>query len=63
VLIDARGKVSHVWVIREPKLTPPYPPFSEAIVDAIQQWEFEPLNVKGVPTPLCMTVTTMLHWE
>jgi hypothetical protein len=63
VLIDARGKVSQVWVIREPKLTPPYPPFPQAIVDAIRQWEFEPLKVKGVPTPLCMTVVTTLHWQ
>ena len=63
VLIDARGKVSQVWIVREPTLTPPYPPFPEAIVDAIRQWEFEPLKIKGVPTSLCMTVVTMLHWE
>jgi hypothetical protein len=63
VLIDARGKVSQVWVLREPKLTPPYPAFAEAIVDAVRQWEFEPVKVNGVPTPLCMTVATTLHWE
>jgi hypothetical protein len=61
--VDAQGKVSHVWVVREPTLTPPYPPFGKAIVDAIRQWEFEPLELKGVPTPFCMTVTIMLDWE
>lgn len=62
-LIDGGGKIRQVWAIREPKLTPPYPPFSQAIIDAIRQWEFEPLQVKRVPTPLCMTVVVNLHWE
>ena len=61
--VDTLGKVSHVWVVREPKLTPPYPPFGQAIVDAIRQWEFEPLELKGIPTPFCLTVTVILHWE
>jgi hypothetical protein len=61
--VDTLGKVSQVWVVREPKLTPPYPPFGEAIVDAIRQWEFEPLALKGIPTPFCLTVTVILHWE
>jgi hypothetical protein len=63
VLIDTRGKVRGVWVIRAPKLTPPYPPFAKAIVDAIRQWEFEPLKVRGVPKPVCVTVMTTVDWK
>ena len=63
LLIDAQGKVARVWTIREPRLNPPYPPFSKAIADAVRQWEFEPSKVKGVPTPVCMTVVTTVHWE
>ena len=63
VLIDSRGKVSYVWIIREPRLTPPFPRFTAAIVQAVRQWQFEPLKIKGAATPLCMTVVTNLHWE
>jgi hypothetical protein len=62
-LIDEHGKVRQVWVLREPKLTPPFAAFAEAVVEAVRQWEFEPLNVEGVPTPLCMTVVTTFHWQ
>jgi hypothetical protein len=30
LLIDAQGKVARVWTIREPRLTPAYPPFTKA---------------------------------
>ncbi len=35
-LIDPAGRVAKVWPIREPKLTPPFPPFNAAITDAIR---------------------------
>ena len=63
VRIDIEGNVSHVWVVREPTLAPSYPPFGQAIVDAIRQWKFEPLELKGVRTPFCVTVTVILDWE
>jgi outer membrane biosynthesis protein TonB len=56
VLLDTQGKVSQVWAIHEVQLTPPYPPFNQAIVDAIRQWEFEPVVVKTEKTPVCMAV-------
>lgn len=57
ILLDVKGHVSHVWAIREVKLTPSFPPFNQAIVDAIRQWEFTPVMVKGKPLPACMTVS------
>jgi len=63
VLLDTKGKVSHVWAIREVQFTPPFSTFNQAIVDAIQQWEFEPLIVKAKPMPVCMTVTVNIDWQ
>jgi outer membrane biosynthesis protein TonB len=57
VLLDTKGKVSQVWAIREVQFTPPFPAFNRAIVDAIRQWEFEPLVFGKTPMPVCMTVT------
>jgi hypothetical protein len=62
-LIDSRGRVSHVWPIREAEITPPLPAFNEAIVDAIRQWEFEPLVVDKRTVPACMTVTVNINWS
>jgi hypothetical protein len=61
-LIDGTGKVTHVWPIREPELTPPFPAFNAAIVDAIRQWEFEPLIVEGKPMAVCMAATLNINW-
>ena len=61
VLLDTQGKVSQVWAIHEVQLTPAYPPFNQAIVDAIRQWEFEPVVVKTEKTPLCMAVIVNIH--
>jgi hypothetical protein len=62
-LIDARGKVPEVWTIRDADLRPPFPAFSQAIVDAIRRWEFEPLMVKGQAAPACTTVTMTVNWS
>ena len=61
-LIDGAGKVTHVWPIREPELTPPLPAFRIAIVDAIRRWEFEPLIVNGKRAAVCMVVTVNIDW-
>jgi hypothetical protein len=37
VLVDVKGKVAQVWPIREPRLTPSFPPFNASIVTAIRQ--------------------------
>jgi hypothetical protein len=63
VLLDTHGKVAHLWTVREIRFMPPFPEFNKAIVDAIRQWEFEPLLVKSAPTPVCMTVTVTVDWQ
>jgi hypothetical protein len=63
VLINNTGKVAHVWPIREVKFAPPFPAFNNAITDAMQQWEFEPLLVLGKPMAFCMTVTVNINWQ
>lgn len=62
-LINNTGKVAHVWPIREVKFVPPFPAFNNAITDAMQQWEFEPLLVQGKPAAFCMTVTVNINWQ
>jgi outer membrane biosynthesis protein TonB len=62
-LIDTQGRVSHVWTIREAEITPELPAFNRAIVDAIRQWQFEPLVVNGVTVPVCMTVVVNPNWQ
>ena len=63
VLLDAKGHVARVWATREVTLTPAFPPFNQAVVDAIRAWQFEPVPVKGKPMPACMTVTVTIDWS
>jgi hypothetical protein len=62
-LINNTGRVAHVWPIREVKFVPPFPAFNSAITDAMKQWEFEPLLVRGKPAAFCMTVTVNINWQ
>ena len=62
-LIDQRGKVVEVWTIQEVRFKPAFPPFNQAIVDAIRQWEFEPLIISGSPVSACAPVTIAIHWS
>ncbi len=63
VLLDQAGKVAKVWQLRGYRLTPAFPAFDQAVIDAIQQWRFEPLLVSGQATPVCVTVTTSIHLQ
>jgi hypothetical protein len=63
MLVDRTGAVAHIWVLREPRITPPFPPFNQAILDALQQWKYEPFLQKGEPVPICITVTVNIHWQ
>jgi TonB family protein len=63
ILIDNSGKISRVWTLREVRFVPPFPAFNNAIADAIQKWQFEPLLVQGKATPACMTVTINIDWQ
>jgi TonB family protein len=62
-LLDPEGSVAQVWTIREVSFSPPFPPFNQAIVDAIKQWKFEPLIVRGKPVPVCTSVTVGINWS
>jgi hypothetical protein len=57
VLIGLDGKVSRVWAIREIQFKPPQASPNQAVVDAVRQWEFEPMVVKSEATPVCMKLT------
>ena len=61
ILLDTNGKVSHVWTIRQARLTPPFPAFNNAIVEAVRQWQFEPFVVRSEPRPICMTVSVNIN--
>jgi hypothetical protein len=62
-LIGRDGKVAHVWTTREVKLTPPFPKFNQAIVDAIRQWQYDPLVIDSKPTPACATITVHIDFS
>lgn len=62
-LVDTKGRTVRVWTLREPKPTPESPGLSEAIVAAIQQWEYEPLVIEKTPTPFCKTVAFTIRNE
>jgi hypothetical protein len=63
ILIDNSGQIARVWALREVRFVPPFPAFNNAIADAIQQWQFEPLLVQGKATPACMIVTINRNWQ
>jgi hypothetical protein len=62
-VVDRTGAVAHIWVLREPRITPPFPPLNQAILDALQQWKYEPFLKKGEPVPICITVTVNIDWQ
>jgi len=63
LLIRPDGRVQRVWTLREPSLQPPFPPFGRAITDALQQWQYEPLIIDGHAVPVCLIITTTIHWR
>lgn len=63
ILLDTHGKVSHIWTIRQARLTPPFPAFNKAILDAVRQWQFEPFVVESQARPICMTVSVNINWR
>ena len=57
ILLDTHGNVSQIWTIRQVRLTPPFPAFNNAILDAVRQWQFEPFVVESQARPICLTVS------
>jgi TonB family protein len=50
-MIDTAGNIAFARVLRGQPL------LDEAALDAVRQWQFEPTQINGVPTPIIMTVT------
>ena len=63
VLIGRDGKVVRVWPTREVQFTPPFPMFNQAIVDALQQWEYHPIVRESRTVPFCMTTSMNINWR
>jgi outer membrane biosynthesis protein TonB len=61
-LIDPRGNVARVWMIRRIAFSPPFPRFDEAILAAIRQWKFERTIVDGQAVPWCLSVAANVDW-
>jgi len=49
--VDASGKVSDARVLRS------QPPFDEAALECVRQWEYAPTTINGVATPIKITVS------
>jgi protein TonB len=49
--VDEHGRVEAVRVLRSIKV------LDQAAVDALKQWQYEPLILNGIPTPFVLTVT------
>ena len=63
-LIDKEGKVVNIWPALEPKLTPPFPAFSDAIVAAVRQWQYEPyIHPELGATPVCRMLAVNPKWK
>jgi hypothetical protein len=63
LLIAPDGRVTRVWTVREPSFEPRFPAFNQAIVVALQGWQYAPLTVEGRAVPVCLMVTTNINWK
>jgi TonB family protein len=50
-VVDARGEVTRTTVVEG------VPPLTEAALEAVERWRYEPAELNGVPVPVIMTVT------
>ena len=60
-LVAPSGSVVEVWLVRGPK-DPKCPKFEEAAAAAVRQWKYEPFMVADKAVPLCIMVTTLVHF-
>ncbi len=56
ILTDKEGKVVGVKILKSESSL-----LNKAAVDAVKQWEYEPLVLKGKPTPVIFTVTVVFR--
>ena len=62
-VIGPDGRVRGVSVLHDVEFTPPFPAFSMAISDAIQQWRYTPTVVDGKAVPVCLTISVEIYWR
>ncbi len=57
LLIDQKGKVHTIWVLRHMS-----PAYDAAVAKAIQEWQYEPMLVDGAASPACVSLTMNVHF-
>ena len=62
-VIHPNGMVEEVRFVRTPVFEPPWPEADQAILDAIYQWEYEPIVIDGVSVPVCVVMTININWS
>ena len=56
-IVDERGHIKTVKVLRG------HPLLAKAAIDAVEQWEYEPLKLNGTPTAFELTVSLWFHFD
>jgi hypothetical protein len=56
-LIGPDGLIHGVWVLREPRFSPPCPAWSRGALAYVKNAKFSPATLDGRPVPVCLTVT------
>jgi protein TonB len=56
-IVDEHGRIQSVKVLRG------HPLLAKAAIEAVQQWEYEPLKLNGTPTPFELTVSLWFHFD
>jgi protein TonB len=56
-VVDEHGRVQSLKVLRG------HPLLARAAIDAVQQWEYEPLKLNGTATPFELSVSLWFHFE
>jgi protein TonB len=56
-IVDEHGRIQSLKVLRG------HPLLAKAAIEAVQQWEYEPLKLNGTPTPFELTVSLWFHFD
>jgi protein TonB len=56
-VVDERGHIKSVKVLRG------HPLLAKAAIDAVEQWQYEPLTLNGTPTAFELTVSLWFHFD
>jgi periplasmic protein TonB len=56
-IVDNHGRIQSLKVLRG------HPLLAKAAIEAVQQWEYEPLKLNGTATPFELTVSLWFHFE